>query len=174
MSLIKFDRNKKKREKEKKENYDFCFVCYEIGIPNEKKPLKLKTQKYYIKSCTCDGLIHKHCLDIWYSTTQICPICREYICDLETFKTLIVTNVNTNNANNANNENNENNENNDVNNDVNNDANRPTMLYLFYIKKRKYGITKFIIILSMLFCIYNFYISIINYSYVKYIENEDI
>jgi hypothetical protein len=163
MPLIKVDNNKKK---EKKINYDFCFVCYEIKIPNEKKPLSLKTQKYYIKRCTCDGLIHKYCLDIWYSTTKICPICREYMCDIETFKTVFVTNIANNDANND--------ANNEVNNEANNEANRPTMLYLFYIKKSKYKITKFIIILGLLFCIYNFYISIINFSYAKYIKNEDI
>jgi hypothetical protein len=63
----------------KQEEYDFCFICYEIQIENEKKPLKLYTQPYYVKSCYCDGFIHKYCLDKWYSLSESCPICREFI-----------------------------------------------------------------------------------------------
>ena len=46
--------------------------------------------------------------------------------------------------------------------------NRPTMIYLFYIIKSKYKITKLFLTLGLLFCIYNYYVSIINYSYDKY------
>ena len=62
-----------------KEEYDFCFICYEIQIENEIKPLKLYSQPYYIKSCYCDGFIHKSCLDKWHSLSETCPICREFI-----------------------------------------------------------------------------------------------
>lgn len=61
------------------EEYDFCFICYEIQIENEIKPLKLNNQPYYLKTCSCDGFIHKPCLDKWYSLSQTCPICREFI-----------------------------------------------------------------------------------------------
>jgi len=58
------------------ENTSRCFICHEIKLVNEIKPLKLKTQKYYIKSCDCNGFIHKKCLDIWYCINKECPICR--------------------------------------------------------------------------------------------------
>lgn len=164
MVLIKVN-NKKK---EKKISYNFCFICYEINIPDERKPMKLKTQKYYIKDCSCDGLIHKYCLDIWYSKTKKCPICREHIFDLETFKTLIVTNdANVNDENHQVNDR-ANDHVNDEQRDVVVVENRPTLIYLFYIIKSKYKITKLFFILGLLFCIYNFYISLINYSYDKY------
>ena len=111
MSLIKFNN---KKNKEKREDYDFCFVCYEKSISNEKKPLKLKTQEYYIKSCTCDGLIHKNCLDKWYTFTQKCPICKEQIfCKEDILNIRPLEIVETDNQ------------------LVNNE--RPTIIYLFFI-----------------------------------------
>jgi hypothetical protein len=154
MPLIKFKNRKNKQEK-----YDFCFVCYEKAIPNEKKPLKLKTQKYYIKSCTCDGLIHKKCLDTWYNLTQKCPICKELIFNIESLDEIfevndpVVINEVVNNP--------------VVNNPVVNNE-RHTIIYLFHIERNKYNITKFIVILCFLFYIYNLYLSIINFSVNKY------
>ena len=49
-----------------------CFICYE-----NKNLITLKTQQFYYKICTCNGLIHKICLDKWYDNKQECPICRE-------------------------------------------------------------------------------------------------
>jgi hypothetical protein len=59
--------NKKSNEKLE------CFICYEPEIP----PIKLNNQKYYNKSCQCDGIVHKTCLDEWYNKTSKCPICRK-------------------------------------------------------------------------------------------------
>lgn len=56
-----------------------CFICYEIAIANEVQPSKLRAQQHYIKLCTCDGWIHKQCLDEWYAKTTTCPICRTYM-----------------------------------------------------------------------------------------------
>jgi|LakMenEpi03Aug12_release.lakeMendotaPanAssembly.Ray.scaffolds.fasta_scaffold495534_2 hypothetical protein len=154
MSFLTIENNVIKRKEEEEDNYNFCFVCHEINIPNEETPLDLKTQKYYIKNCECGGLIHKFCLDTWHSKRQSCPICRNYICDVKTFKIILTHAINNINNINSNNNNNNNN-------------NRPTLLSLFYIKKRKYEITKTILICSLLFCIYNFYVAIIKQSYIK-------
>lgn len=69
---ITIKKNKKKRKMED------CFICYEM-INNNKKPIRLKSECYYIKKCTCDGWIHKGCLDYWYSKKEVCPICRNNI-----------------------------------------------------------------------------------------------
>ena len=53
-------------------NDNICFICYE-----NKNLITLKTQQFYYKICTCNGLIHKICLDKWYDNKQECPICRE-------------------------------------------------------------------------------------------------
>lgn len=53
---------------------DECFICYEVM--NYKKPIRLKNNCYYLKKCTCDGSIHKKCLDYWYNIKNTCPICR--------------------------------------------------------------------------------------------------
>ena len=67
--------------------YFCCFICFEKKILNEKKPMKLKTQNFYLKSCSCDGLTHKKCLSQWYDLTKKCPICREHnICDIKILK----------------------------------------------------------------------------------------
>jgi hypothetical protein len=58
----------------KKRKLEACFVCYEII--NNKKPIRLRNNCYYLKNCTCDGSIHKKCLDYWYNIKQTCPICR--------------------------------------------------------------------------------------------------
>lgn len=50
-----------------------CFICYEN---NFDKIIKLNNQCFYFKTCKCDGYIHKQCLDIWFDTTNKCPICR--------------------------------------------------------------------------------------------------
>ena len=166
MSLIKLNKNIKTK---KTENYDFCFICYEIKITNEKKPMKLKTQQYYIKNCSCDGLIHKHCLDTWYSKTKNCPICRHDICDVETFlKTILLINITKNDTNNDRDDNEDDVNDRDVNVRDNNDGERSTIMYLFYIIKSKYKIKKVFFTFCIVFCIYNFYISIINHSYDKY------
>jgi hypothetical protein len=53
-----------------------CFVCFEIYDDTKSKPINLRYQFYYRKSCTCDGYIHKKCFDIWYNGRHTCPICR--------------------------------------------------------------------------------------------------
>ena len=53
-----------------------CFICYETTFD---KIIKLNNQCFYFKTCKCDGYIHKQCLDIWFDTTNKCPICRNFI-----------------------------------------------------------------------------------------------
>lgn len=67
-----------KKKKKKKRKMEDCFICYEM-INNNKKPIRLKSECYYIKKCTCNGWIHKGCLDYWYNKKPVCPICRNNI-----------------------------------------------------------------------------------------------
>jgi hypothetical protein len=53
-----------------------CFICYDIRNGLESYPISLKSQSNYIKTCRCDGWIHKQCLDIWCKKQNKCPICR--------------------------------------------------------------------------------------------------
>lgn len=53
-----------------------CFICFEIKLENEKTPIQLKKQPYFIKTCVCNGFVHKKCLNHWYTNSQNCPICR--------------------------------------------------------------------------------------------------
>jgi len=56
-----------------------CFVCYEIRNDLEPSTISLKSDVKYIKNCSCNGWIHKKCLDIWYTNQRKCPICRKEI-----------------------------------------------------------------------------------------------
>lgn len=56
-----------------------CFICYELSVENETKPIELFKQTDYIKMCVCNGWIHKKCLQYWYETSGNCPICRKRI-----------------------------------------------------------------------------------------------
>jgi len=54
-----------------------CFICLqERSDETNLLPFRLKNQKYYIKSCKCDGWIHYACLEDWMSVNNSCPICR--------------------------------------------------------------------------------------------------
>lgn len=53
-----------------------CFICYEN---NSDKIIKLNNHCFYLKTCKCEGYIHKICLDTWLDTTNKCPICRNQI-----------------------------------------------------------------------------------------------
>ena len=50
-----------------------CFICYEI---KNELPINLEQQIYYLKLCSCNGWIHKTCLDSWFFTKNSCPVCR--------------------------------------------------------------------------------------------------
>ena len=41
---------------------NMCFICFETDFAL----IKLNSQNNYYKSCSCDGIIHKICLDKWY------------------------------------------------------------------------------------------------------------
>ena len=69
-----------------------CFVCYEIRNENECNPIKLRSQIYYSKKCSCDGFIHKKCLDKWFNTNKSCPICRNNIYENITLTVSIINN----------------------------------------------------------------------------------
>lgn len=59
-----------------KKEYEECFICYEFKYDNKTEPIQLQNQVYYLKSCMCVGVIHKECLDNWFSIQNKCPICR--------------------------------------------------------------------------------------------------
>jgi hypothetical protein len=65
-------------EKKKKRKYEDCFICFQI-INNKKTPFRLKSECYYQKKCSCNGWVHKSCLDYWYDKKPVCPICRNHI-----------------------------------------------------------------------------------------------
>jgi hypothetical protein len=65
-------------KKKKKHKYEDCFICFQI-INNKKTPFRLKSECYYQKKCTCNGWVHKSCLDYWYEKKPVCPICRNRI-----------------------------------------------------------------------------------------------
>ena len=73
------NKNKNNKIQKNKEEISECFICYEIILPDKTKPIKLISQKDYVKNCTCNGWIHKNCLDDWYNISKKCPICREII-----------------------------------------------------------------------------------------------
>ena len=57
------------------ENIIICFVCFEEKCNNENT-IKLNNQYIFIKTCKCDGDIHKYCLKRWFNIKESCPICR--------------------------------------------------------------------------------------------------
>ena len=80
------EKNEKNKNNEKIE----CFICFETVIENELQPIRLNLNNYYIKKCSCDGFIHKKCLDIWYSNNKKCPICRKFMCDNTTVSVSLI------------------------------------------------------------------------------------
>ncbi len=54
-----------------------CFMCLDGTV--EKCLIKLNIQPFFIKDCHCDGFIHKHCFESWYSINKNCPVCRNYM-----------------------------------------------------------------------------------------------
>ena len=59
-------------ETEIKEN-DICLICLETQ--NEKNTLS-KLSLILIKPCSCDGIFHDNCLELWNTANKSCPICR--------------------------------------------------------------------------------------------------
>lgn len=54
-------------------DYDnICVICFH----NNNPLINLKEQMVYIKKCNCNSIIHTHCLRLWHSHAQKCPICR--------------------------------------------------------------------------------------------------
>jgi hypothetical protein len=58
---------------------DECFICFQFRCDDGTPPIKLNYTNCYCKPCSCDGFIHKKCLDIWYNSSHKCPICRTLI-----------------------------------------------------------------------------------------------
>lgn len=66
---------------------DICIICYEHTTPIELSPMYLS---YYLKkTCKCDSLIHKNCLDIWIHKNNKCPICRNVLVNEFPNKTMV-------------------------------------------------------------------------------------
>lgn len=58
-------------------NDDLCLVCLEN---NAFAPLiHFKELYQYPTKCKCNGIYHLHCVKIWISIYQSCPICRSPI-----------------------------------------------------------------------------------------------
>jgi hypothetical protein len=55
--------------------YNICFVCLEIKDPYQNEYCITLHNNLYIKICTCNGWIHKRCLNIWYNQNKQCPVC---------------------------------------------------------------------------------------------------
>jgi hypothetical protein len=54
-------------------NYDnICIICFH----HDSLLINLNEQALYSKQCNCEATIHIHCLRLWYSHAQKCPICR--------------------------------------------------------------------------------------------------
>lgn len=56
---------------------DICFICFDGETLNKKKPIQLKSQPFYLKTCVCNGVVHNECLKIWVDLNKSCPICRK-------------------------------------------------------------------------------------------------
>jgi hypothetical protein len=69
-----------------------CFICYEFKITNEEFPINLKHQCYYLQVCSCNGWIHKTCLDTWCLKTNKCPMCRTHMTKMDSFVAGILKN----------------------------------------------------------------------------------
>ena len=69
-----------------------CFVCYEFKITNDELPINLKQQCYYIQVCSCNGWIHKTCLDTWCLKTNKCPVCRTPMTKISNCVSIIIKN----------------------------------------------------------------------------------
>ena len=131
----------------KKEDENFCFICYELKVKREKTPKKLKNQKFYIKTCDCDGIVHNICLKIWYEQSRRCPICRDIMIDKNVFVDVFVD-VNEN-------ENIILNENRFLNENIG-----LRMRAYCYIQKKWRKFVTFINMIGMIYIIYYFYITI--------------
>ena len=66
-----------------------CFICYESSYENELKPIKLNSNNYYLKECSCNGYVHNKCLSIWYSKNKKCPICRKFMTEKTNISVII-------------------------------------------------------------------------------------
>jgi hypothetical protein len=79
----KYNKKGKKNQKQSSElilnETNDCFFCLDIIVDSEIEKTHLKYNKYYIKTCQCDGYIHNECLEKWYNKHKKCPICRNIV-----------------------------------------------------------------------------------------------
>jgi hypothetical protein len=121
-----------------------CFICYEFITENNMKTIKLRDQNYYMKKCSCEGYIHKKCLDKWYELNLTCPICRQQIIKIDNI-IFRVLNFNQNFV----------------------------LIYLFF-KNNIYYIKKYLVSIVFLYIFINFYFNILNNINRKnYYYNDD-
>lgn len=66
-----------------------CFICYEINTINEQQPINMQNQHLYLKNCKCNGVIHIHCLNLWFDKNKSCPICRNNMIKNERTKSIL-------------------------------------------------------------------------------------
>ena len=55
-----------------------CIICLSI-LHNNKPSHLLHEHTGYTFYCNCNPFIHLHCLQEWYTKSNTCPICREFI-----------------------------------------------------------------------------------------------
>ena len=72
-------------------NYDdMCIICFHHNTQFNQL-INLNVQTLYITQCNCNALIHAHCLRLWHTHSQKCPICRSDMISTPQKKTIIFT-----------------------------------------------------------------------------------
>jgi hypothetical protein len=56
-----------------------CFICFDLLDASGQAPISLYTHNNYISTCSCNGAVHKNCLNTWIKKSYKCPICRENV-----------------------------------------------------------------------------------------------
>lgn len=115
-----------------------CFICYDIKTLNEPRPIYLNKQNFFYKTCMCDGLVHKECLQIWFKHHKKCPICRVALKEKLTFAYVVFTVV------------------------------YHTVYFFIFLEKFMMFIFKFISIYCLVYAVYRTYLLIIYYYYLKF------
>jgi hypothetical protein len=58
-------------------NNDLCLICLEDNVVAPF--IRFKELYQYPTKCKCNGIYHLHCVNIWISIYNSCPICRSLI-----------------------------------------------------------------------------------------------
>ena len=111
-----------------------CFICFEKININELKKNKLNNHTLFIKNCKCDSVVHKKCLKIWFDMEKSCPICRKNVTEINTVSIILYNYIS-----------------------------HGSHIYVI-TKKITYTILRFIIILLVIYNIFDFYLRIYRFN----------